>query len=159
VTVAVLANDTDPDGDPLSVGAVSQPAHGTATANPDGTITYLPDPDFAGTDSFTYQACDPDGLCDTATVTITVSPASSPPPPPPSGGPPTGGPSTGAPPTEQLASTGTNALWPLATALALLLGSMGALLLPRRARRSSPSEDLLSRVRRFASAVTRRQKS
>jgi len=41
--------------------------------NPDGTITYTPNPDFCGTDSFTYKACDPAGACDTATVTIHVT--------------------------------------------------------------------------------------
>jgi len=44
-----------------------------ATVNPDGTITYTPNPDFCGTDSFTYKACDPAGACDTATVTIHVT--------------------------------------------------------------------------------------
>jgi len=73
VTVPVLGNDYDPDGDPLSVSLVSGPTHGWATVNPDGTITYTPNPDFCGTDSFTYQACDPSGACDTATVTITVT--------------------------------------------------------------------------------------
>ncbi len=39
----------------------------------DGTVTYTPNPDFNGTDTFTYDVCDPDGLCDTATVTVTVN--------------------------------------------------------------------------------------
>jgi VCBS repeat-containing protein len=73
VTVPVLGNDYDPDGDPLSVSIVSGPTHGRATVNPDGTITYTPNPDFCGTDSFTYKACDPAGACDTATVTIHVT--------------------------------------------------------------------------------------
>jgi VCBS repeat-containing protein len=73
VTIPVLGNDYDPDGDPLSVSLVSGPTHGWATVNPDGTITYTPNPDFCGTDSFTYKACDPAGACDTATVTIHVT--------------------------------------------------------------------------------------
>jgi VCBS repeat-containing protein len=73
VTIPVLGNDYDPDGDPLSVSIVSGPTHGWATVNPDGTITYTPNPDFCGTDSFTYKACDPSGACDTATVTIHVT--------------------------------------------------------------------------------------
>jgi len=73
VTIPVLGNDYDVDGDPLSVSIVSGPANGRATVNPDGTITYTPNPDFCGTDSFTYKACDPSGACDTATVTITVT--------------------------------------------------------------------------------------
>ena len=39
VTIAVLANDTDGDGDPLTVTAVGTPAHGTAVINPNGTVT------------------------------------------------------------------------------------------------------------------------
>ena len=41
--------------------------------NPDGSIDYTPDPDFFGTDSFTYEVCDLAGDCDTATVDITVN--------------------------------------------------------------------------------------
>jgi hypothetical protein len=47
--------------------------------NGDGTITYTPDPGFSGTDSFTYQVCDPEAACDAATVTITVSSGNQPP--------------------------------------------------------------------------------
>lgn len=71
VNIDVLANDSDPNGDPLTVQNVSDPPNGTVVNN--GTsVTYDPDPNFVGTDSFTYQACDPGGLCDTATVTVTV---------------------------------------------------------------------------------------
>ncbi len=74
--VAVLANDTDPEGDTLSIDFFSQPPNGTVTDNGDGTLTYTPDPDFSGINSFTYRACD-DGtpaLCDEAVVTATVGP-------------------------------------------------------------------------------------
>ena len=47
--------------------------------NPDGTIDYTPDPGFFGTDSFTYEVCDLAGLCDTATVDITVNAVNDPP--------------------------------------------------------------------------------
>ena len=40
VVIPVLANDSDPDGDPLSVVAVTQPDLGVVTINPDGTLTY-----------------------------------------------------------------------------------------------------------------------
>ncbi len=71
--IDVLANDTDPDNDPLSVGSVTQPANGTAeTVFSNQAVRYTPNPGFSGTDVFTYQACDPGGLCDTATVTVTV---------------------------------------------------------------------------------------
>src|SRR5262249_58009895 len=42
VTIAVLANDTDPDGNTLTVSAVTQPGHRTAVVNADGTATYTP---------------------------------------------------------------------------------------------------------------------
>jgi hypothetical protein len=80
VQIAVLDNDSDPDGDPLTVGAVTQPANGSVTINPDGTITYTPDEDFVGNDSFTYQASDGDLLSEPATVWVTVEPAEEPPP-------------------------------------------------------------------------------
>ncbi len=73
--IFVLANDSDPDGDNISVTATTSPSNGTVTINPDTqAVTYTPNTDFTGTDSFTYQICD-DGepvLCSTATVTITV---------------------------------------------------------------------------------------
>ncbi len=73
-TVDVLANDTDPDGQPLTVTAVSTPAAGgTATLNPDGTVSYTPPPGFAGVDTFTYTVSDGAGGTDTATVSVTVA--------------------------------------------------------------------------------------
>ncbi|WP_299103569.1 Ig-like domain-containing protein, partial [uncultured Winogradskyella sp.] len=80
IDVVVLANDFDPDGDPITITATTDPANGTVTLNPDGTITYTPDLGFTGEDTFTYTICD-DGtpaLCDTATVTVTVQDASMP---------------------------------------------------------------------------------
>ena len=73
----VLGNDTDVENDPLTVGLYTQPAHGSVTVNPDGSFTYTPDLNWTGTDTYTYEACDP--LCDTATVTITVTPVNDPP--------------------------------------------------------------------------------
>ncbi|MBI1729318.1 tandem-95 repeat protein, partial [Candidatus Acetothermia bacterium] len=72
VVIAVTSNDSDPEHEALSVIALTQPTHGNATINPDGTITYTSNPGFTGTDSFTYTVCDPHGLCSTATVTVTV---------------------------------------------------------------------------------------
>jgi hypothetical protein len=72
VTINVLANDSDADGDPLTVSAIGTPLHGTATT--DGqTIIYTPTPSFVGVDSFTYTILDGRGGAATATVTITVS--------------------------------------------------------------------------------------
>ncbi|SFG13290.1 hypothetical protein SAMN04488025_11717 [Planifilum fulgidum] len=68
----VLANDTDPNGDPLTAQLVDGPANGTLVLNPDGSFTYTPDTGFSGTDSFTYQASDGSALSNVATVTIDV---------------------------------------------------------------------------------------
>ncbi|MBS3762598.1 MAG: tandem-95 repeat protein, partial [Planctomycetes bacterium] len=73
VTVDVLANDDDPDGDTLSVTDVTTPSNGAATINDDDTVTYTPDPDYNGSDSFDYTVSDGNGGTDTATVTITVN--------------------------------------------------------------------------------------
>ncbi len=73
VTVNVLTNDSDIDGDTLSVSSVSDPANGTAINNGDGTVTYTPDSGFFGTDSFSYTIDDGNSGSDTATVTITVA--------------------------------------------------------------------------------------
>ena len=73
VTIDVLANDSDPDGDSLYVAGLMQPAHGTAALNPDGTITYSPAVNFNGNDSFIYTVSDGRGGTATATVNVGVS--------------------------------------------------------------------------------------
>jgi VCBS repeat-containing protein len=73
VVIDVLANDVDADGDELSALVVSGPAHGTLGFNPDGTVTYTPDADFFGEDSFTYRASDGPPDSNMATVSITVN--------------------------------------------------------------------------------------
>jgi VCBS repeat-containing protein len=72
VTYNVLGNDSDVDGDSLTVSSVTDGAHGTVTINDDGTVTYTPEADFSGSDSFTYTISDGQGGTDTATVTVTV---------------------------------------------------------------------------------------
>jgi outer membrane protein OmpA-like peptidoglycan-associated protein len=72
VTISVLANDTDPDGDALTEVATRTPANGTVAINAGGTVTYTPAAGFVGTDTFTYTITDPDGLTDTATVSVAV---------------------------------------------------------------------------------------
>lgn len=72
VVVNVLSGDSDPDGDPLIVTAVSTPSNGTAVLNANGTVTYTPAPTFSGTATFTYTISDGRGGFDTATVTVTV---------------------------------------------------------------------------------------
>lgn len=70
----VLANDTDADGDTLTVVVVSDVSHGTLELNDDGTFDYTPDANFNGIDSFTYEVSDGKGGVDEATVEITVNP-------------------------------------------------------------------------------------
>jgi len=78
VSIEVLLNDFDPDGDDLTIEAVSQPDHG-AVENYGTTITYTPNPDFTGTDTLTYSVSDGNGGTATATVTIEVNPINDPP--------------------------------------------------------------------------------
>src|SRR5213075_3252602 len=71
--VGVLANDTDVDGDTLTVALVNGPGHGSVTLNGDGSFTYAPTANFNGTDSFTYRANDGTADGNVATVTLTVT--------------------------------------------------------------------------------------
>ena len=76
----VLANDSDPDGDALSISEISvEPNFGTATIV-DGTIVYTPDEGFSGADQLYYRAADADGAFRPAKVTITVNAADTPAP-------------------------------------------------------------------------------
>ncbi|HWT14552.1 MAG TPA: Ig-like domain-containing protein [Patescibacteria group bacterium] len=68
--IAVLANDSDPDGNPLTVTAVTQPAHGTASFSAGG-VSYTPAAGYVGSDSFTYTISD--GADGTATATVNIS--------------------------------------------------------------------------------------
>jgi hypothetical protein len=79
VTINVLANDTDPDGNnqlnPASVTVVSPPAHGTFSVNPStGAITYTAIGSFTGTDTLQYTVTDfPGAVSAPGTVTIVVN--------------------------------------------------------------------------------------
>jgi hypothetical protein len=79
VTLNVLANDTDLDGDPLLVLSVTEGAHGSVLLNPDGSATYRSEPNYYGSDSFSYTVSDGQGGLATAEVTVTVSPLNDPP--------------------------------------------------------------------------------
>ncbi len=72
VTIDVLANDSDPENDGLSVDQASA-QNGTVKIEADGTLTYTPDADFNGTDTISYTVSDINGGTDTATVTVTVN--------------------------------------------------------------------------------------
>ena len=83
--INVAANDTDPEGnlDPTSTNTIcptcAEPTSGVLTNNGDGTFNYSPNLNFNGDDAFVYQICDTLSACDTATVTITVTPINDPP--------------------------------------------------------------------------------
>ncbi|HWN43614.1 MAG TPA: cadherin-like domain-containing protein, partial [Thermoanaerobaculia bacterium] len=77
--VAVKANDSDPDGDPLTVASVTQGANGSAAIQAGGTVTYTPNPNFHGSDAFTYTVSDGQVFTDTATVSVTVNSVYDPP--------------------------------------------------------------------------------
>ena len=74
VNINVLANDTDPEDDTLTVGSFTQPANGTVILNSDGSFTYTPNAGFTGVDVFTYQACDDENACSTTSVKVNVLP-------------------------------------------------------------------------------------
>ncbi len=76
VTFDVLANDSDLEGDSLSVASYDDSSidHGTLTQGAGGSFTFTPDAAFNGTQAFSYTAADGRGGTATATVTITVTP-------------------------------------------------------------------------------------
>jgi hypothetical protein len=71
LTLDVLGNDIDPNGDPLHIAEVGQPANGQVAID-DNQIVYMPNANFVGTDTFTYTAADDFGSTDTALVSINV---------------------------------------------------------------------------------------
>ena len=73
VSIPVLANATDPDGDPLRVVGLTLPRHGTVALEPDQTVTYTPEPGFTGIDDFTYIVDDGRGGRDTGIIAVTVT--------------------------------------------------------------------------------------
>jgi len=72
VAIPVLGNDSDPDGDPLTISATTAPASGSV-AVAGGVITYTPAAGFVGLDAFTYTIEDGRGGSATATVRVTVT--------------------------------------------------------------------------------------
>jgi len=72
VTVSVLANDSDPDGDTLTISTFDQPGSGTVTQSVDD-LTYTPNQDFNGSDSFGYTIDDGNGGTATAYVYVNVA--------------------------------------------------------------------------------------
>ncbi|MEZ4884190.1 MAG: SdrD B-like domain-containing protein [Chitinophagales bacterium] len=72
IAIAVMDNDSDPDGDTFTITAFTEPSSGVVVLN-GNLFEYTPLPGYVGEDSFTYQICDSHGACDEATVTIEVT--------------------------------------------------------------------------------------
>ncbi len=70
----LLANDVDPEGDPVTVTVVSAPARGTLVLAPNGSFTYTPNPNAHGSDVFTYELRDVNGGTDTGSVALSLTP-------------------------------------------------------------------------------------
>ena len=80
ITIAVLSNDSDSDQDPLTVIGVSGAGLGSVAIIPGGgAVTYAPNADANGVDSFSYTISDGNGHTASASVTVTISPVNDPP--------------------------------------------------------------------------------
>ncbi len=75
----LLANDTDPEGQSLTAVLGTGALHGTATVNADGSFTYVPAANYAGSDSFTYRAFDGTAYSNTVVVAVNVAAVNDPP--------------------------------------------------------------------------------
>jgi hypothetical protein len=71
---SVLANDTDPDGQPLTAEIVSPPAHGSVLLQASGLFSYTPAAGYYGQDQFTYRAFDGANYSSPVTVNLTIWP-------------------------------------------------------------------------------------
>lgn len=68
-----LANDSDADGDRITLRILTNPTHGQITVNADQTVSYTASTDYSGTDSFTYQLNDGQANSQIATVRLTIA--------------------------------------------------------------------------------------
>ncbi|WP_444995098.1 Ig-like domain-containing protein [Aliikangiella sp. IMCC44359] len=73
ININPLANDSDPDGDSLSISAATA-VHGNLLINPDNTLTYTPNTGYSGSDTISYTVIDGQGGSANAQVTVTVTP-------------------------------------------------------------------------------------
>lgn len=71
VTINVMANDSDADGQSLTIISLNNGSYGTVLYS-NGQVVYTPGSNYFGTDSFTYSVSDGYGGVDTATVTVTI---------------------------------------------------------------------------------------
>jgi hypothetical protein len=74
LTVDLLENDRDPDGDALVVTSVGSPENGTAQTAGQGVVVYRPNTNFHGMDHFPYRIADGQGGVSEAEVTVMVKP-------------------------------------------------------------------------------------
>lgn len=79
LVISVLANDSDPENDDLTLTEIGDASNGVVAENGDGTVTYTPQADFFGDDSFAYTVTDGNGGEARAVVRVTVRPVSDPP--------------------------------------------------------------------------------
>src|SRR6266571_2639987 len=71
--INVTANDSDPDNEVFFISDFpSRPSHGSISNNGNGNVFYFANSGYVGADSFTYQICDPQHACATATVSLNV---------------------------------------------------------------------------------------
>ncbi|MFG5777345.1 midcut-by-XrtH protein [Comamonas sp. J-3] len=75
VSIPVLVNDSDPDGDTLSIQSHSSGAHGSVAVDGSSKLLYTPTAGYQGTDSFSYTISDGKGLTATASVNVTINAA------------------------------------------------------------------------------------
>ncbi|MBD1862995.1 MULTISPECIES: cadherin-like domain-containing protein [Trichocoleus] len=74
ITVNGLLNTSDSNGDAIAIASVGPAANGTVTINQDGTLSYTPNLNFNGSDTFTYTVADAFGGTAIATVSVLVNP-------------------------------------------------------------------------------------
>lgn len=70
----LLGNDSDVENDPLVAVPFGNPAHGTALVGENGSLVYVPEPNYHGVDQFTYLVSDGLAFSQPVSVTITVTP-------------------------------------------------------------------------------------
>jgi Big-like domain-containing protein/uncharacterized protein DUF4214 len=75
----VLANDSDPEGDPLTAQLFTSSSHGVLSLSPDGSFDYVPDAGFQGSDTFVYRVYDGSGWSGLAAATLRVGIGDAPP--------------------------------------------------------------------------------
>ena len=73
LTIDLLAQATDVEGDTLTTALVAGPQHGTLSVNADGTFSYAADANYFGSDSFTYRVTDGSLESGIATVNLTIT--------------------------------------------------------------------------------------